>query len=80
MKDQKYHFVVQRDDGMYWAGHNTFVDQIRKAQMYNSLKMAHECAIDSIKRHRPASSAGMKYRVLKVELHVIEESDWRTIE
>lgn len=80
MKDQTYHYVVQTEDGLYWGGNNIFVDQIRKALMYNSLKMAHKCAIDSIKRNRRASSAGMKYRVLKVEIKVLEEDDWRTIE
>lgn len=80
MKDQNFHYIIQTENGLYWAGYNKFVDQIRKAQMYNSLKMAHKCAIDSIKRNRPASSAGMKYRVLKIEIHVIEEEDWRTIE
>ena len=80
MKDQNYHFVIQIDNGLYWAGYNKFTDQIRKAQLYNSWKMAHSCAIDSIKRHRPASSAGMKYRVIKVEIKVLEEEDWRTIE
>ena len=79
MKDQNYHFIIQLDNGLYWAGYN-FVDQIRKAKMYNSLKMAHKCAIDSIKRNRPASSAGMKYRVLKVEIRVLEEDEWRAIE
>lgn len=80
MKDQNFHYIIQTEDGLYWAGYNSFVDQIRKAQMYNSLKMAHKCAIDSIKRSRPVSSAGMKYRVLKVEIHVIEKEEWRTIE
>ena len=80
MKTQNYHYVIQTEDGLYWAGYNTFVDQIRKAQLYNSLKMVHKCAIESIKRSRPASSAGMKYRVLKVEIHVIDSEEWRTIE
>lgn len=80
MKNQNFHYIVQREDGMYWAGYNTFVDQIRKAQMYNSWKMANKCAIESIKRSRPASSAGMRYRIIKVEIHVIEEEGWQTIE
>ena len=80
MKNQNYHYIIQLDNGLYWAGYNSFVDQIRKAKMYNSLKIAHECAIDSIKRYRPASSVGMKYRVLRVEIIVLEEDEWRTIE
>ena len=80
MKNQNYHYVIQLENGEYWGGHNTFTDQIRKAQLYNSLKMAHSCAIDSIKRNRPVSSAGMKYRVIKIEIRVLEEDDWRTIE
>ena len=32
MKDQNYHFVIQLDNGLYWAGYNKFTDQIRKAQ------------------------------------------------
>ena len=80
MKNQDYHYVIQLENGEYWAGYNRFTDQIRKAQLYNSLKMAHSCAIDFIKRNRPVSSAGMKYRVIKVEIRVLEEDDWRTIE
>ena len=80
MKNQHFHYVIQTDDGLYWAGYNKFTDQIRKAMMYNSLKMAHKCASDSIKRNRPASSAGMKYRVVTVEIRVLEEDDWRAIE
>ncbi len=80
MKTQNFHYVIQLDNGLYWAGYNKFTDQIRKAQLYNSLKMAHSCAIDSIKRHRPASSAEMKYRVIKIEIKVLEEDDWSIIE
>ena len=80
MKNQNYPYVIQLENGEYWAGCNRFTDQIRKAQLYNSLKMAHSCAIDSIKRNRPVSSVGMKYRVIKIEIRVLEEDDWRTIE
>lgn len=79
MKDQNYHYVVQLENGEYWAGYNTFTDQIRKAQLYNSLKMAHTAAVDSIKRHfKPF--VGTKYRVVKIEVKVLEEEEWRTIE
>ena len=30
MKDQNYHFVIQLDNGLYWAGYNKFTDQISR--------------------------------------------------
>lgn len=42
MKNQTYHYIVQLEDGLYWAGMNTFTDQLRKAQMYNSTTKAIE--------------------------------------
>jgi len=79
MKDQNFHYIIQLDDGTYWAGYNTFVDQIRKAMLYNSYKMAESCAIDSIKRRRP-SRIGTKYRILTIEINVTSESDWKVVE
>ena len=49
MKNQNYHYVAQLESGLYWAGMNTFTDQLRKAQLYNKvsmLKQAVESAIE----------------------------------
>lgn len=79
MKNQNYHYVVQLGNGVYWAGHNSVTDQIRKAQMYNSLKMAHSAAVDAVKRNSKCF-ADTRYRILKVEFCILEAEDWLTLE
>ena len=79
MKDQSYHYVFQLENGLYWAGYE-LVDQLRKAKLYNSLKMAKEQGIAAVKRNRPISSVGTKYRLLMIEIHVLDEGNWEVIE
>lgn len=82
-KDQAFHYVVVFDgypDG-FWGGYNTIVDQIRKAKLYNSEKMAHQSAKDAIKRlnyyvKETSPQYIRKYKLLKVELVQTDESDW----
>jgi hypothetical protein len=78
VKDQNYHYIVQLESGMYWAGYNTFTDQIRKARMYNSLKRAHTDALDSIRRNRKTLTS-TRYRVLKVEINILEIEEYQDI-
>lgn len=78
MKDQTYHYIVQLESGMYWAGYNTFTDQIRKARMYNSLKHAHTDALSAIRRNSKTLTSA-RYRVLKVEINILETEDWQDI-
>ena len=76
MKNQNYHYIAQLENGLYWAGMNTFTDQIRKAQMYNSTAKAVEAVECAIKRNR-AFITTPTYRLLKVEIHVLESCDWQ---
>ena len=79
MKNQTYHYIVQLEDGLYWAGMNTFTDQLRKAQMYNSTTKAIEAIEHAIKRNR-AFLTTTTYRLLKVEIHILESDDWHTVD
>lgn len=79
MKNQNYHYIAQLENGLYWAGMNTFTDQIRKAQMYNSTAKAIEAVEYAIKRNR-AFITTLTYRLLKVEIHVLESDDWQTVD
>lgn len=79
MKNQNYHYVVQLENGLYWAGYNSFTDQIRKAQMYNSKAKAIEAIEDAMKRNSKYIT-NPTYRLLKVEICILETEDWQTLE
>jgi hypothetical protein len=46
--------------------------------MYNSLKRAHTDALDSIRRNRK-TLASTRYRVLKVEINILEAEEYQDI-
>lgn len=82
MKNQDRHYIIETNFGTYWAGYNTFVDQIRKAQLYNIPKRAHEAAKDAIKRANRFTAEGHKitsYRLIEVQLVKTEEFPWEVI-
>ncbi len=73
---QKEHYIGMNDQGLYWAGMNTWTDQIRKAKQYNSLKLAHEHIREAVERsnqwlHPPINS----YTILTVEINILNESE-----
>lgn len=76
MKNQNYHYIIQLEGNIYWAGYNTFTDQIRKARTYNSSKIALTEGSAAIKRNK----LDTRFRILTVEVNILEEGDWRDIE
>lgn len=76
-KAQTTHYIGMNDQGMYWAGYNTWTDQIRKAKQYNSLKAAHEFIHEAVVRcnqwsHPPINS----YTILTVEINILDAKEF----
>ena len=76
-KAQTVHYIGMNDQGMYWAGYNTWTDQIRKAKQYNSLKAAHEFIHEAVVRcnqwsHPPINS----YTILTVEINILDAQEF----
>ena len=70
-KHQLTHYVVQTNYGTYWAGMNQFTDQIRKAQMYTSVKLAESNVRHAIERHNKNTQYPItSFKVLAVEVVV----------
>lgn len=83
MKDQNKHFVIVTNYGTYWAGYNTFTDQLRKAQFYNSEKHAHTAAADAIRRYNKHVSDARKiqdYMLLVIEINTVDYRPGKPIE
>ena len=71
-KAQTVHYIGMNDQGLYWAGYNTWTDQIRKAKLYNSAKRAHEHIREAVERsnqwlHPPIAS----YTILTIEINIL---------
>ena len=82
MKEQKEHLVIISNFGTYWAGLNTWTDQIRKAQFYNSEKKAIEAAKDAIERHnkvRDEEHQITSYKLLTISFNILKETEWKTV-
>ena len=75
-KEQTLHYVGMNDQGMYWAGYNTWTDQLRKAKQYNGLRYAHEALREAVTRSNKWLDPKIKsYRILTVENVVHEVSE-----
>jgi len=75
-KAQTTHYIGMNDQGLYWAGYNTWTDQIRKAKQYNSLKLAHEYVREAVIRsnqwlHPPINS----YTILTIEMNILNAEE-----
>lgn len=71
-KAQTTHYIGMNDQGLYWAGYNTWTDQIRKAKLYNSAQRAHEHVKEAVERsnqwlHPPIAS----YTILTIEINIL---------
>ena len=76
MKDK--YILIKNNLGTYWAGLNTWTDQIRKAQFYTSEKKAHEAAISAINKNnvsRPKELMITDYTLVTVSINVESETN-----
>lgn len=71
MKDSGY--VFKNSDNLYFIGFNNVSDQLRKAKIYHSEKMANEYC-DKLNNDCSTKILGVKgdFKIIKVEIKEIE--------
>lgn len=72
MKDKKL-YVIQFNNGSFWCGYNNrkrYDQQLRKARIYTSYKMANEVGEDCLERLKELKS----FEILEVELRIKDET------
>lgn len=71
-------YVIKFDNDFYWCKYNTADKQLRKATIYNSLKMAKDVAEDCLTRidriqPYPLMCSVKSYTIIKVEIKEVGE-------
>lgn len=61
-------FVIKFSNGGYWTGYNRLDSQLRKAVVYNSLKMAISTAEDCLKRKSCFTNTDLTYEIVEIEM------------
>lgn len=75
-KAQKIHYVGMNDQGLYWAGNNTWTDQLRKAKQYNSHKLAHEYIREAVERSNQWLHPQIEsYTILTIEINILDTEE-----
>lgn len=69
-KNQSIHYIARNNFGGYWGGVNGWVDQKRKALMYNSTKQLKDSVDSAIKKWNKdhPNYAMTSYEVIAVEI------------
>ena len=77
-KNQLFHYVARTNFGAYWAGMNSVTDQIRKAQMYNSVKALKENVAAALRKYN--KSLPDEYKITSFDIVSVQIIEGNVIE
>lgn len=77
-KNQLFHYVARTNFGSYWAGMNSVTDQIRKAQMYNSVKAIKENVSAALKKYN--KSLPTEYQITSFDIIAVQIIEGNIVE
>lgn len=65
-------YVLKNSQGMYFCGYNTVDTQLRKAQIYHSLKYAEKTKDELNTRNRLSNNYTKDFKIVKIVIYEVD--------